>query len=223
MVDDGLLDMIVDSASVCENDVVLEVGAGYGNLTEKLAERAKKVVAVEKDVDLFSQLQKNLEDFGNVDLVNADATKITLPSANKVVSNIPYSISRKIMLRFLKEKRDLIVVVVQREFARKILAKPGDDNYRFVSVLAQSCAKIEVLLDIPPSSFTPPPNVVSSLVRLKPAHALDAKYADFVRKLFNLKNKKLRNIVSGVPESMADSRPNTLLPDEIKSLYASLG
>jgi len=166
MVDRGLIQRLCVYASVSRADSVLEIGAGTGNLTGELAARAGRVYAIEKDPKLYGILCRRLGGAGSVSLLCADALRVSLPCFDKVVSNMPYEISRRGLERLLSMKYGLAVMVFQREYARKLAAPAGADNYRFISALAQSCSKVEVLEDVPPEAFRPAPHVCSSVVRL---------------------------------------------------------
>jgi 16S rRNA (adenine1518-N6/adenine1519-N6)-dimethyltransferase len=220
MVDSGLLHRICGYADLCEHDVVLEVGAGTGNLTEVIAGYACRLIALEKKDDLFVELEKRLKDRGNVSLIHGDVLKVTLPEFNKVVSNIPYSISRRLLKRLLLHGFDTAVLVVQSEFAGKLNAPAGNRKYRMISALTQSSCSIEELEDVPPSAFKPPPNVHSTVVRLKQHSKPTPEYAEFLNNLFNHRNKKLSNIIPGYRGKCADSRPSELKPEEFLTLFS---
>jgi 16S rRNA (adenine1518-N6/adenine1519-N6)-dimethyltransferase len=114
------------------------------------------------------------------------------------------------------------VLLYQKEFAEKLLAVPEDHQYRFISVLAQSSAEIRVLEDVSPEAFEPKPNVRSCVVELRQKKRLDRRYADFVRELFNHKNKKIRNIIENAPEDFLEKRPTSLSPSEVSALYKTV-
>ncbi|MFH1055362.1 MAG: rRNA adenine N-6-methyltransferase family protein [Candidatus Altiarchaeota archaeon] len=217
MVDDGLLDEIVGYGELRSGDVVLEVGAGEGELTEKIAVQAK-VTAVENDHRLYRVLERRFKGDSRVFLLHGDALRVEYPPHNKIISNIPYSISRKLVERFILNGFDTAVLVVQSEFAKKLGAKPLYGNYRMVSVLAQSTCDVEVLRGIPADSFHPKPNVSSSVVRLKQVWRPPEGYLTFLNRLFSLKNKKIRNIME-VPGAYLQKRPCEMTPQEILGLY----
>ena len=219
MVDETMLDKICGYASLSETDVVLEVGAGTGNLTKVIAKEAGRVYAIEKNEELFQELESNLKDYKNVDRIWGDATKLKFPECNKVVSNLPYSISRKITKKFLLHGFDLAVLVYQKEFAQKLLADVGSDHYRMITVLVQSSCEVEVLGDISPEAFQPQPNVWSSIVRLKMKRKPTEEYAELLNDLFNHKNKKIRNIRKDAPEEYAARIPCEIPAEEFINLY----
>ncbi|MFH1788052.1 MAG: 16S rRNA (adenine(1518)-N(6)/adenine(1519)-N(6))-dimethyltransferase RsmA [Candidatus Altiarchaeota archaeon] len=220
MVDEELLRRLCDYAQVSGEDTVLEIGAGTGNLTEALLERGCRVVAVEKDARFYDYLAQAFKGEGKLTLLGGDAVKIRLPAFNKVVSNMPYSISRKITERLLGEDFTVAVLVYQREFAQKLAARPGAVNYRFISVLAQSACKIEVLEDIPPEAFRPKPKVRSCAVKLSPGKKLGEDYVVFLKNLFNHKNKKIRNILDEAPAEYAEKKPVEMSSAEFSRLHS---
>ncbi len=222
MVDESLLKRICDYASLSENDVVLEVGAGKGSLTKKLVEKGCKVIAVEKNKDLFNELSGKLSDLSNLELVDGDILKVKVPKYNKVVSNIPYSISRKIVKKILLDGFDSAVLVVQKEFAEKLDADEGSINYRMITALTKSCCSIEVLENISPEAFRPIPRVWSSVVRLIQHKPLTKGYLDLLTNLFNHKNKFIRNTLSGYKGKFKDYRPVNMSPVELSELYSDL-
>jgi 16S rRNA (adenine1518-N6/adenine1519-N6)-dimethyltransferase len=220
MVDEDVLEDIVCFAELKAGDSVLEVGAGSGNLTEKIAQHAK-VAAIEKDALLWPALRKRFQGNEKVQLIRGDALKVEYPSYNKIVSNIPYSISRQLMERFIVEGFDLAVLVVQKEFAEKLFARPMHDNYRMLSVLTQSTCELKHQLDIPASAFKPQPRVSSCAVTLEQTWKPTKEYITFLNSLFSRKNKKIRNIIEA-PEKYAQMRPVEMRPNEILSLYKAI-
>jgi 16S rRNA (adenine1518-N6/adenine1519-N6)-dimethyltransferase len=220
MVDDGLLDDIVGYAQLTEGDVVLEVGAGSGNLTGKLAD-VVKLSAVEKDADLYRMLARRFGGDDRVELIRGDALKVEYPMYNKIVSNIPYSITRKLTERFILEGFELAVLLVQKEFAQKLTAQPTADNYRMITVLVQSTCGVEVIQEIPPRAFRPQPKVASAVVRLRQRWRPPLDYPVFLKKLFSCKSKKIRNILEA-PGEYGQLRPKEMTPEQILGLYRSV-
>lgn len=172
--DKRILPRIVATAGISPDDTVIEVGAGLGVLTRALAERAKRVVAVEVDQRLIPILERLLSDLTNVTLVHADILKVS-PSAllapesppyYKVVANLPYYITSPTLRHFLEAERKptRMVVMVQREVAERIIAKPGEMSLLAVSV--QFYARPTLVARISRHSFYPPPEVDSALVCL---------------------------------------------------------
>ena len=222
MVDEAMLEKICGYANLSRKDFVLEVGAGTGNLTKFLAERASCVHAIEKNRGLFEKLEKEMAGYGNVELVHADATKIKFPDCNKIVSNLPYSISRRITKKFILHGFDVAVLVYQKEFAEKLVAGVGDDHYRMITALVRSTCEIELLDSISPEAFQPQPNVWSKIIRLKMKWNPPEEYAQFIQELFNHKNKHIRNILKDAPKEYQQKKPAEMTPEELKDFYLEL-
>ena len=152
---------------------MLEIGPGTGNLTLKLLETAKKVVAVEHDPRMVVELQKRIAgtDFQpKLTLIHSDVLKLELPFFNLCVANIPYQISSPLVFKLLSHPSRFrcAVLMVQREFAQRLCAKPGDELYCRLSVNTQLLAKVDHLMKVSKNSFRPPPKVDSSVVRIEP-------------------------------------------------------
>ena len=172
LADPNLLDAIVRDADLAPGDVVLEVGAGEGVLTERLADAAKHVHAIEID----RRLEQTLAPFGarpNVDLYWGDAMRIDLgalhPAPTAIVANLPYSIATPLLLRTVDQLPfvEYWTVMVQREIAERLRAKPGTSEYGAPSVLLQLSCEVKVLRTIPPEVFRPRPRVESALLSLR--------------------------------------------------------
>ena len=197
-IDSEILDRLVAHASLSKDDVVLEVGAGFGFLTQLLSRECKKVIAVEVDSQLVAFLQEQLHSLQNVELIEGDILDVSLPSFNKVVSAPPYSISSPLLFRLLEYNFDSAVLIFQKEFAERLAASVGTKNYGRLTVNIYYHADVELLEYVPRTIFYPPPDVDSMIVRLTPKappfHIDDEKmFAEIVRILFTQRNKKVRN------------------------------
>jgi 16S rRNA (adenine1518-N6/adenine1519-N6)-dimethyltransferase len=197
-VDLGMLQRFVSHASLTEDDVVLEVGPGFGFLTRFLSSKCKKVIAVEIDPQLVSFLRTQLHSLKNIELIEGDILKISLPSFNKVVSAPPYSISSPLIFRLLEQQFDWAVLILQKEFAERLAASVGTKDYGRLTVNVYYRAEVELLEVVPRTMFYPPPDVDSMMVHLKPRahpfHVDDEKtFFALVRTLFTQRNRKVRN------------------------------
>jgi 16S rRNA (adenine1518-N6/adenine1519-N6)-dimethyltransferase len=197
-VDIDLLQRLVSYASITKNDVVLEVGAGLGFLTRLLSSRCKKIIAVEVDPALVRILKKQLHNLQNVDLIEGDILKIALPSFTKVVSAPPYSISSPLLFRLLESKFDWAVLILQKEFTKRLAASVGTKDYGRLTVTIYYKADVELLDSVSRKMFYPPPDVDSTILRLKPREppfqVEDEKtFFELVQVLFTQRNKKVRN------------------------------
>jgi 16S rRNA (adenine1518-N6/adenine1519-N6)-dimethyltransferase len=197
-VNSGILQRLVSHASLAKDDVVLEVGAGFGFLTRLLSDTCKKVITVEVDPALVNFLSKQLHSLQNVKLIEGDVLKVSFPPFNKVVSTPPYSLSSPLLFRLLENKFDSAVLILQKEFAERLAASVGSKDYGRLTVNIYYRADVELLDLVPRMMFYPPPDVDSMMVRLKPRappfHVEDEEtFFELVRTLFNQRNKKVRN------------------------------
>lgn len=196
LIDKRFIEREAEYAGVDKKDTVLEIGSGVGNLTEVLARRAKKVMAIEKSL-VFVKILKDLG-LENVEVIHGDALKLTLPSYDKCVSNIPYQISSGITEMVLKGGKTS-VICYQREFALRLLARPGSEHYSRLSVLAMFYSEPKILEEAPRGLFYPPPKVDSLLVRLVPKEApfpADDFFWTLVKACFMHKGQVVRNALS---------------------------
>jgi 16S rRNA (adenine1518-N6/adenine1519-N6)-dimethyltransferase len=208
LADQGVLRRIVDAAELSPDDWVVEVGPGRGALTRELVSRAAHVVAVEVDAQLASSLSQRLGKPPNLTVMEADARSVDLESlapggqAYKVVANLPYYAANPILRRFLEaeHKPTLLVILVQKEVAEAIVARPGEMS--MLSVAVQFYGSPRLICDVPPQAFNPPPEVVSSVLRIdvlpKPAVEVDDADAFFrlVHGGFVAPRKQIRNSLS---------------------------
>jgi len=195
LIDRRVVEKLLALAAVSRDDVVLEVGPGLGNITALLAERASKVIAVEKDRRLASYLRQKYADQNRVHILEGDFLKVDLPEFDKVVGTPPYYISSRLVLSLLKSRFTDATLVLQREFAERLAAEPGGHNYGRLTVMFQHSARIDLLDLVPPSAFRPSPKVESRIVKIIPKgtpcredHRL---LEELVRELFNQRRRKL--------------------------------
>lgn len=195
-----MLRKMVSHASLGEGDTVLEVGAGLGFLTERLAEKAKQVIAVEIDPKMLRVLEDRLSSYDNVSVLHGDIMKLVVPSFDKAVSTPPYSISSPLLFWLLDRSFKQAVLAFQEEFARRLAASEGSEDYGRLTVATYYRAEVELLDHIPRESFWPPPRVDSMVVRLTPREPPfsvkdEEVFFEIVRAIFTQKNKKLRNAI----------------------------
>jgi len=200
-VDAPLMRRMVEYAEVGESDTVLEVGSGLGNLTRILSERAGRVIAVEVDPRLIRILRERLSDRDNVEVIEGDILDIPLPRYDKVVSNPPYSISSSLILRLIERPEKLLVLTLQKEFAGRLRAEVGSKNYGWLGVYVGLMADLEVLEQLSQKAFYPPPEVESTVVRIKtrrPRYKVAGQgfFQELVKHLFTERNRKVRNAIS---------------------------
>ena len=168
----GIVDEIVHAAELTPGEPVLEVGPGIGTLTQGLAQSGADVTAIELDRRLLEVLDTTLASYDNVRIIHGDVLKLDVPSIMnhkpfKVVANLPYYITTPIIMSLLESKLPIerLVVMVQKEVALRMVAKPGTKDYGALSVAVQYYTEPDIVLDVPPKSFLPAPTVTSSVIR----------------------------------------------------------
>lgn len=177
LIDSNILDNIAQCANITKQDCVLEVGPGIGSLTQVLAEHARQVVAVEIDTNLIPILSKTLADYDNIEILNQDILKTDIDAIIKeknddrpikVVANLPYYITTPIIMDLLEQERkvDTITVMVQKEVAERMQAKPKEKEYGALSIAVQYYCDAHLDMIVPPSCFMPRPKVASAVITL---------------------------------------------------------
>lgn len=205
LIDDEAVNLIADTVFV-KNRRVLEVGPGGGVLTSALLERGAMVTAVEVDKGLIPNLEKKFAaeiSSKQLSIIQGDASKVPLPQFDLVVANLPYSISSKITFRLLEIGFESAVLMYQLEFGKRMVAPPGDKEYGRLSVMVQTYADAELIFELPPESFSPPPEVWSVVVKISPrkppVEILDKNTHEvLVRELFSHRRKMIRKSIRGM-------------------------
>ena len=209
LIDPNVLPEIAGAAQLTNADLALEIGAGLGFLTSVLAVQAKKVVAVELDAALLTELERKFSDSLHVTLIQADILKQDLSSLlgnfpveqTKVIANLPYYITTPVLWKLLKHHQQIgtCVLMVQMEVAQRIVASPGGKDYGSLSIGVCYHAEAEIVQTLSPHQFYPSPQVHSALLRLKlrdkPAVAVENEtlFFQIVRAAFATRRKMLRN------------------------------
>ncbi|MEE8358028.1 MAG: 16S rRNA (adenine(1518)-N(6)/adenine(1519)-N(6))-dimethyltransferase RsmA [Candidatus Hydrothermarchaeales archaeon] len=245
LVDESLLKEQVGYASINDEDIVLEVGAGIGNLTKFLLEKAKKVIVVEKDRRMIKILEDRFSGKENLEIILGDVLKVDLPDFDKTVSNIPYVISSPLTFRLLETRFKNGIIMYQKEFAQRMVAKPGTKEYSRLSVACHYYADIKLLRTVPETAFHPEPKVQSALVEIIPRNPpfnVDEKFFfNLLRGLFIHRKKTVKNalthsfnmifnqasftkteVLEMLPKAVLDGRVFTLKPDEIAEMSNTL-
>jgi 16S rRNA (adenine1518-N6/adenine1519-N6)-dimethyltransferase len=199
MVEPLIFQLLAERASLTSSDFVLDIGAGFGFLTRFLAERCRKVLAVEIDSRLVKILQDRLKDLPNVKVIKGDVLKLHIPKFNKIVSIPPYKISSALLKWFFNKDFSCAVLVLQKEFANRLMAPVESADYGWLSVLSYYHFECELFDDVPKRMFYPQPEVDSIIVRLTPRssppfHVKNyALFMKLVQTLFIQRNRKVRN------------------------------
>ena len=216
IINPGICPRIAEAAGIGPGWGALEVGPGIGCLTEQLAQRAAKVVSVELDERLRPVLAETLAAYPNVEIVFGDVLALDLrrlaaeyfPGLRPIVcANLPYNVTTPLITAFLTAGCfDTVTVMIQREAAHRLCARPGTADYGLLTVLTAWYAELELLFDVPPHCFVPAPKVTSTVVRLRMRSAPPADVQDeallfaIVRAAFSQRRKTLINaLAAGVP------------------------
>ena len=210
LIDTSVLERIMNAAEITKEDCVLEIGPGIGTMTQYLAERAKKVFAVEIDKNLIPILGETLAEYDNVTVINEDILKVDIErlvqeqnggKPIKVVANLPYYITTPIIMGLFESKVPLhsITIMVQKEVADRMQEMPGSKEYGALSLAVQYYAKPEIVANVPPNCFMPRPTVGSAVIKLTryeqpPVIVADEKLMfQIIRASFNQRRKTLVN------------------------------
>jgi len=189
---------MVDKAGIRPTDVLLEIGPGTGNMTVKLLEKGKRVIACEMDPRMVAELQKRVQGTpqqGNLEILVGDAIKTQLPYFDVCVANLPYQISSPIVFKLLLHRPFFrcAILMFQHEFAMRLVAKPGDKLWSRLSINTQLLARVSHIMKVGKNNFRPPPKVESAVVRLEPKNPpppINFKEWDGLVKIcFSRKNK----------------------------------
>lgn len=164
---------MIEKSALRTTDVVLEIGPGTGNMTVKILDKAKKVIACEIDARLVAELQKRVQGTplqSKLQILVGDALKTELPFFDICIANVPYQISSPLVFKLLLHRPSFrcAVLMFQREFAQRLVAKPGDKLYCRLSINTQLLARVDLLMKVGKNNFRPPPKVESSVVRIEP-------------------------------------------------------
>jgi len=223
--DRSVIDRIVELADIKPGERVLEIGTGQGVLTQELCRAATRVEAFE--VDRQNYLATNGLGLENLTLHLEDAFS-RRRDFDVLVSSLPYSESSNFVEWLAQTQFARCVVVVQRDFAQKLVAQPGDARYRAISVISQLSSEIRVERDIPRESFDPPPRVVSALLAIRFERTLSRGQIQLIKKLFSQRRKKLESGLKSLRLQIADAdslrsrRIETLSPQEIYGIVTQV-
>ena len=245
--DNKILSAIVDALAPTASDTVVEVGPGRGSLTDILAERSGKVIAVEIDRALAGLLRDKYRDRSNVEIVEGDFLETDVRSLvggdYLLIGNVPYYITTPIVFKALETPMPRrSVFLVQREVADRMSAKAGDEEYGALTVNIAVVAKVEQVMTVPASAFRPPPKVESAVVRLTPLERplVPPEYLDsfrtFVQAAFGQRRKQIQRVLRSVRAISIDqavaileqtgieptARPEVVSPGEFATLFRLL-
>lgn len=233
LIDGDIIRRIAESTKATVDDLVIEIGSGLGNLTVELAARAKHVIAVEIDKHLIPALSENLKGLENITQINEDVLKTDLESVIagmegfkniRMAGNLPYYITTPVIMRFLEKGPQVksMCVMIQKEVADRIVAKPGNKNYGALTVAVQYFANPVRLFNVPPHVFIPRPGVDSTVLYMDvydkpPVETLNKEtFFKVIRAAFGQRRKTLLNALS-------NSSYFSLSKDQFKEILNRIG
>lgn len=233
LIDSNILEHIADASGISKEDCVLEIGPGIGSLTQVLAERAGKVLAVEIDKNLIPILSQTLKDYSNIEIINKDILKIEIDQLIeeknqgrpvRVVANLPYYITTPIVMGLLEKKAKIqsMTVMVQKEVAERMQAKPKEKEYGALSIAVQFYSRPEINMTVPPNCFMPKPKVASAVITLSVLDhpIVEVREEDFFFKLvkcaFGQRRKTLLN-------SLYNQANLGMEKEELTSIFHQMG
>ena len=225
LVDTNTIDKIINIINPNKKDNILEIGPGHGALTKQLLHSSNNLYAIEIDPLLCKNLKEN---FTNLNIINSDILKWDDDKIkyNKVVGNIPYNISSQIIFKFLTKKWDAMILMVQKELAKRIISKEGCKEYGRISVMVQNFCKVEYAFDISKNVFHPKPKVDSGILKFKRINTSIniQKFSLFVKEAFRQRRKKLKNNLKNICdynliEEYAEKRPEEISPKTYLILF----
>ncbi len=208
LVDRNILNKMIRMAQVNENDVILEIGPGLGEMTIGLAKKVKKVVTIEIDPNLVEILKKKVMDYPNVEVVKGDILKMDFnrllhhgKESMKVVANLPYQISTPLLFRFIESRQlfSTLTLMVQKEVAERMVAPSGRKEYGPLSIFVQMVSNLSILFFVKPTAFFPPPKVESAVIQIswKEKPTVELKDEEWFKKIvkgcFSYRRKTLIN------------------------------
>lgn len=207
--DPSILGRLVKVSNITKNDMVVEIGPGYGTLTKLLSEAAKEVIAIELDNELYEKLKNELKGLKNVQIIHGDALKYPYEELDdfRVAANIPYYITTPIIFRLLEARNKLksMTLTIQKEVAQRIVAKPGTKEYGALSIAVQYFGNPELKFVIPKGAFRPVPKVDSAVIHIEILEKPKVMVADeklffrIVKTAFGQRRKILSNALKSLP------------------------
>lgn len=230
LADKRILREIVKTSQISSEEIVCEAGTGEGTLTQELCKHAKKVISFEIDKVLYLEALKSFSDISNLLLINTDIFKISDLEFDVFVSNLPYSRSKDAIVWLALKKFSRAIVMLQKEFVNKLQARPGETNYRLISVIGQYCFTIENLLDVNRTSFWPQPQIDSQVVRLTPNKHNDiaVQTLNNLNYIFSRRNKKASSVAKTLGRDWScycnwdNKRIDQLPPKDLVALAESM-
>jgi len=197
LLDNRVISKIIQASKIKKEDIVLELGTGDGRITRQLSDYAKRVCSFEIDYRLYKIAKTNCFDRINVKIYNFDLLEFEFQKFDVFISNIPYSRSKEVVKWLCLKKFRIAVIMVQDEFATKLLSRPGEKKFTAISAIAQYCFRLESIMEVPPDAFFPIPRVRSRIIRITPRNKIiNAESIAKVEQVFSNNRKKLSDYTS---------------------------
>ena len=197
LLDNRVISKIIQASKIKKEDTVLELGTGDGRITRQLSDYAKRVCSFEIDYRLYKIAKTNCFDRINVKIYNFDLLEFEFQKFDVFISNIPYSRSKEVVKWLCLKKFRIAVIMVQDEFATKLLSRPGEKKFTAISAIAQYCFRLESIMEVPPDAFFPIPRVRSRIIRITPRNKIiNAESIAKVEQMFSNNRKKLSDYTS---------------------------
>ncbi len=214
LIDDEVIESIVETANIKKEDTIIEIGPGLGTLTNKLLEKAKKVIAIELDKRMVNILNDRFSLYNNFEIINEDVLKVDLRNMIKeqnaenvkIVANLPYYITTPIIMKLLEDRLNIqsITVMIQKEVAKRLTATPGDKLSGAITYAINYYCEPQEVLIVPNSSFIPKPEVESEVINLKlrKAHPVELTNEKLFFKLIKLAfMQRRKTLINGLSNS----------------------
>ena len=218
LIDNNTIIKIIKIINPTKKDTILEIGPGHGALTSKLLKLSKKLYTVEIDPLLCRMLK---DKYNNLNIVNEDILKWQSDDIkyNKVVGNVPYNISSQIIFKFLSKKWDIMVLMLQKELANRIVSTEGSKEYGKISVIVQNFCNVKYICDISKNVFHPKPKVDSGILLFKREKtSIDIyEFSLFIKQAFKQRRKKLKNNLKNICDLKLIENYANLRPEEISA------
>ena len=231
LIDDNILQGIVDSANVNEQDTVIEIGPGLGNLTHYILEKGANVIAFEIDTDMIQILNDRFNNNSKLKIINKDILKVSMEeylkdNKVKIIANLPYYITSPIIFKLLEYRKNIqsITIMIQKEVADRINAKPHSKDYGVLTINTNYMADVVKLFNVPNTSFIPAPNVTSAVIQIIPNENKEQElgikdediFKDLVKRAFSARRKKLSN-------SLQNSGIKNISKQDIENMIEQVG
>ncbi len=233
LIDENVIDKIVETSNITNEDLVIEIGPGLGTLTEKLLQKAGKVICIELDNRMIVILKDRFFMYDNFEIINKDVLKVDLNNLIKeskkneqiknikIVANLPYYITTPIIMKLLEEKLDIesISVMIQKEVADRLTEVPGKKDAGAITYTVYYYAKSEKVLVVPHTSFIPEPEVESEIIKLKLRKepiikvSNEKKFFALIKASFRQRRKTLLNSISNSGLNISKEKIETILQE----------